>query len=133
MHHAMPRDPAWVAGYLPSAMMIVGFLVALWFFIWKRRHGGSNWPRPIQVLSTASCSTSGTSTNSTTSSSCAPPSGSAASVLEGGDGLVIDGFGPTACRPASSTSPGAVRLQTGYLYHYAFAMLIGVAASSPGI
>ena len=25
-----------------------------------------------------------------------------------------------------------VRLQTGYLYHYAFAMLIGVAALSPG-
>ena len=25
-----------------------------------------------------------------------------------------------------------VRLQTGYLYHYAFAMLIGVARSSPG-
>jgi hypothetical protein len=35
----------------------------------------------------------------------------------------------TALPPASSMSPTVVvRLQTGYLYHYAFAMLIGVAA-----
>ena len=37
--------------------------------------------------------------------------------------------GPTASPPArSSWRARAVRLQTGYLYHYAFAMLIGVAA-----
>ena len=35
---------------------------------------------------------------------------------------------PTACRRGCLTSPAtSVRLQTGYLYHYAFAMLIGVA------
>ena len=32
------------------------------------------------------------------------------------------------CRRASSMCGQAVKLQTGYVYHYAFAMLIGVAA-----
>ena len=46
-----------------------------------------------------------------------------------GDGRVIDGFGPdgVSARVMSMTSV-VVRMQTGYLYHYAFAMLIGVAA-----
>ncbi|SDG94295.1 NADH-quinone oxidoreductase subunit L [Bosea robiniae] len=45
-----------------------------------------------------------------------------------GDGLVIDGFGPdgVSARVVDVTNR-VVRLQTGYLYHYAFAMLIGVA------
>ena len=39
----------------------------------------------------------------------------------------------TAPRPACRSVTGrVVRLQTGYVYHYAFAMLIGVARSSPG-
>jgi NADH-quinone oxidoreductase subunit L len=46
-----------------------------------------------------------------------------------GDVTVIDGIGPdgVAARVLDVTRQ-AVRLQTGYLYHYAFAMLIGVAA-----
>jgi NADH-quinone oxidoreductase subunit L len=46
-----------------------------------------------------------------------------------GDGWLIDGFGPDgiSARVLDMTR-GAVRLQTGYVYHYAFAMLIGVAA-----
>ena len=46
-----------------------------------------------------------------------------------GDGTVIDGLGPDgiAARVLDATR-GAVRLQTGYVYHYAFAMLIGVVA-----
>jgi NADH-quinone oxidoreductase subunit L len=46
-----------------------------------------------------------------------------------GDGWLIDGFGPdgVSARVLDATR-GMVRLQTGYLYHYAFAMLIGVAA-----
>lgn len=45
-----------------------------------------------------------------------------------GDGLVIDGLGPDgiSARVVDVTNR-VVRLQTGYLYHYAFAMLIGVA------
>ena len=45
-----------------------------------------------------------------------------------GDGRIIDGFGPNgvAARVVDVTR-GVVRLQTGYVYHYAFVMLIGVA------
>ncbi|MEM5500695.1 NADH-quinone oxidoreductase subunit L [Ahrensia kielensis] len=46
-----------------------------------------------------------------------------------GDGWLIDGFGPNniAAR-VSGLAQRAVKVQTGFLYHYAFAMLIGVAA-----
>jgi NADH-quinone oxidoreductase subunit L len=46
-----------------------------------------------------------------------------------GDGRLIDGWGPDGVSAwVLDVTRGAVRLQTGYLYHYAFAMLIGVAA-----
>jgi NADH-quinone oxidoreductase subunit L len=47
----------------------------------------------------------------------------------GGDGAIIDGLGPNgvAARVLDATRE-AVRLQSGYVYHYAFAMLIGVVA-----
>ncbi|HTS41405.1 MAG TPA: NADH-quinone oxidoreductase subunit L [Xanthobacteraceae bacterium] len=47
---------------------------------------------------------------------------------KGGDGWLIDGFGPdgVSARVLDITR-NAIRLQTGYLYHYAFAMLIGAA------
>ena len=45
-----------------------------------------------------------------------------------GDGTVIDGLGPdgVAARVIDITNR-VVRLQTGYIYHYAFVMLVGVA------
>jgi NADH-quinone oxidoreductase subunit L len=44
-----------------------------------------------------------------------------------GDGLLIDGFGPDGISArVLDVTRGAVRIQSGYLYHYAFAMLIGV-------
>jgi NADH-quinone oxidoreductase subunit L len=47
---------------------------------------------------------------------------------KGGDGFVIDGFGPDGVSArVLDVTRNVVRLQTGYLYHYAFAMLIGVA------
>jgi NADH-quinone oxidoreductase subunit L len=48
---------------------------------------------------------------------------------KGGDGWLIDGFGPDGVSArVLDVTRNVVRLQTGYLYHYAFAMLIGVAA-----
>ncbi|WP_173974053.1 NADH-quinone oxidoreductase subunit L [Magnetospirillum sp. LM-5] len=47
---------------------------------------------------------------------------------KGGDGALIDGVGPDGVAAATKAIAGKVgRLQSGYLYHYAFAMLIGVA------
>jgi NADH-quinone oxidoreductase subunit L len=47
---------------------------------------------------------------------------------KGGDGFIIDGLGPDGVSArVLDVTRNVVRLQTGYLYHYAFAMLIGVA------
>ncbi len=46
-----------------------------------------------------------------------------------GDGLVIDGLGPDGISArVLDASRGAVKLQSGYIYHYALAMLLGVVA-----
>jgi NADH-quinone oxidoreductase subunit L len=46
----------------------------------------------------------------------------------GGDQAIIDRFGPDGVAAAAlATARRAARLQTGFVYHYAFAMLIGVA------
>jgi NADH-quinone oxidoreductase subunit L len=48
---------------------------------------------------------------------------------KGGDGFIIDGMGPDGVSArVLDVTRNVVRLQTGYVYHYAFAMLIGVAA-----
>ncbi|MGF6433727.1 NADH-quinone oxidoreductase subunit L [Bradyrhizobium elkanii] len=45
-----------------------------------------------------------------------------------GDGFIIDGFGPDGVSArVLDVTRNVVKLQTGYLYHYAFAMLIGAA------
>jgi NADH-quinone oxidoreductase subunit L len=45
-----------------------------------------------------------------------------------GDGRIIDGLGPDGISARIIDVAGRVsRLQTGYVYHYAFAMLLGVA------
>jgi NADH-quinone oxidoreductase subunit L len=47
-----------------------------------------------------------------------------------GDGFIIDGLGPDGVSArVLDVTRGVVKIQTGYLYHYAFAMLIGVAGA----
>ncbi len=51
------------------------------------------------------------------------------SLWKTGDGAIIDGLGPDGVSSAiRMLSRRAGALQSGYLYHYAFAMLLGVAA-----
>jgi NADH-quinone oxidoreductase subunit L len=46
-----------------------------------------------------------------------------------GDGMIIDGLGPDGISArVLDAARGAVRLQSGYVYHYALAMLLGVVA-----
>ena len=46
-----------------------------------------------------------------------------------GDGAIIDGIGPDGISArVIDIANRAIKLQSGYIYHYAFAMLIGVAA-----
>jgi NADH-quinone oxidoreductase subunit L len=48
---------------------------------------------------------------------------------KGGDGWLIDGFGPDGVTArVLDVTRNVMRLQSGYLYHYAFAMMIGAAA-----
>jgi NADH-quinone oxidoreductase subunit L len=48
---------------------------------------------------------------------------------KGGDGRIIDGLGPDGISArVMDIARRAVKLQSGFVYHYAFAMLIGVAA-----
>ncbi|MGA0600705.1 NADH-quinone oxidoreductase subunit L [Caulobacter sp. KR2-114] len=48
---------------------------------------------------------------------------------KGGDQKLIDGLGPNGVSAVSyAVGKGTGRLQTGYVYHYAFVMLLGVAA-----
>ncbi len=47
---------------------------------------------------------------------------------KGGDGAVIDGTIDGTANAVGWTAGRIIRLQTGYVYHYAFAMLIGIAA-----
>jgi NADH-quinone oxidoreductase subunit L len=119
-HHA----PAWV-GTLPFVMGLLGIAVAWLAYIWRPELPGifarrfralylfllNKWyfdelydallVRPTMALGVE--------------------------LWKKGDGAVIDGLGPDGI--ASTTVRLAVRagrLQTGYLYHYAFVMLIGV-------
>jgi NADH-quinone oxidoreductase subunit L len=47
---------------------------------------------------------------------------------KGGDQRIIDGFGPDGVAAVSqAVGRGASRVQSGYVYHYAFVMLLGVA------
>jgi NADH-quinone oxidoreductase subunit L len=47
---------------------------------------------------------------------------------KGGDGAVIDGTIDGTANAVQALTRRAVKLQTGYVYHYAFWMLIGLAA-----
>ncbi len=121
MHHL----PTWVP-YLPTVMMVLGFLISYLFYIRKpylpvelaNQHPLlykfllNKWyfdelyefifVRPAKCIGHF--------------------------LWKKGDGMVIDGFGPDGVSArVVDVARGATRIQTGYLYHYAFAMLIGVA------
>jgi NADH-quinone oxidoreductase subunit L len=121
----MEHIPLWI-GLLPTAMMVIGFLIA-WFFYIRRpdipvelakqhefmyRFLLNKWyfdelydvifVRPTKWLGRT--------------------------LWKSGDGWLIDGFGPDGVSArVLDVTRNVVRLQTGYLYHYAFAMLIGAA------
>jgi len=123
---AMHETPLSVK-FLPTLMMLGGWGVAMWFYLYRpdlpvelaRQHDGlyrfllNKWyfdelydfifVRPALWLGRL--------------------------LWKGGDGWLIDGFGPDGVSArVIDVTRNVVRLQTGYLYHYAFAMLVGVAA-----
>lgn len=50
-----------------------------------------------------------------------------------GDGKIIDGLGPDGiAATVAASSEGAGEMQSGYIYHYAFSMLIGLVVMASG-
>ncbi|HRY03425.1 MAG TPA: NADH-quinone oxidoreductase subunit L [Beijerinckiaceae bacterium] len=121
------HDVALGVGLAPSFMMIGGFLVALWFYILKpgtaRRLAEAN-PVLYRFLLNKWYF------DELYDAIFVRPAFWIGRVFwKQGDGKIIDGLGPDGISArVVDIAKGAVRLQTGYLYHYAFAMLIGVAA-----
>jgi NADH-quinone oxidoreductase subunit L len=124
--HEMHAIPAW-AGYAPTAMMVLGFLVSLYVYVLK--------PGTAQALARAFPRLYQFLLNKWYFDELydflfvRPAFAIGRLFWKGGDGAIIDRLGPdgVAARVADGARL-AVRLQTGYVYHYAFAMLIGVAA-----
>ncbi|MCC6921016.1 MAG: NADH-quinone oxidoreductase subunit L [Alphaproteobacteria bacterium] len=124
--HARHEVPEWVV-WAPWVVTVFGFLIAAYYFLWRPQRAAAlaaqngllysflknKWyvdelydlifVRPAMWLGRF--------------------------LWKKGDGWTIDGLGPdgVAAR-VLDVARGAVRVQTGFIYHYAFAMLIGVAA-----
>ncbi|MGV6873745.1 NADH-quinone oxidoreductase subunit L [Pseudochelatococcus sp. B33] len=124
--HDMHEVPLWVK-LAPLVMMIAGFVLALWFYVLdpaKPRQLASANPllyrfllnkwyidELYDLLFVRSAKWIGRF------------------LWKQGDGWLIDGHGPDGVSARVLDVTGrVVKLQSGYVYHYAFAMLIGVAA-----
>ena len=121
MHHI----PEWI-GFMPTAMMILGFVVA-WLFYIRRPYLPVELARQHQMLYQFLL-------NKWYFDELydlifvRPAKWLGRFLWKKGDGFVIDGFGPDGVSArVLDVTRNVVKLQTGYLYHYAFAMLIGVA------
>jgi NADH-quinone oxidoreductase subunit L len=124
--HEMHEIPGWVS-LVPTVMMIGGFLVSLYMYVLR--------PGTAQKLAAAFPSLYQFLLNKWYFDELydkifVKPAFALGRLLwKDGDGRIIDGIGPDGV--AARVIDGArlaARAQTGYLYHYAFAMLIGVAA-----
>jgi NADH-quinone oxidoreductase subunit L len=121
MHHISP-----VIALLPTVMMVIGFAVSWMFYIRRPylpvelanhhqllyRFLLNKWyfDELYEVIFVKPAKWLGTM------------------LWKKGDGMVIDGLGPDGVSArVLDVTRNVVRLQSGYLYHYAFAMLIGVA------
>ena len=122
MHH-IPWQVAW----LPTGMMAIGLLIA-WFFYIRRPDIPEELARQHEVLYRFLL-------NKWYFDEIydylfvRPTLWLGRLLWKGGDGWLIDGFGPDGVSArVLDVTRNVVRLQTGYLYHYAFTMLIGAAA-----
>ncbi|MGR7997567.1 MULTISPECIES: NADH-quinone oxidoreductase subunit L [unclassified Xanthobacter] len=124
--HAMHEIPEMIV-LAPTAMMVLGFLVAYWFYIVN--------PKVPVALAQSQDALYRFLLNKWYFDELynvlfvRPALWLGRLLWKRGDGTIIDGFGPDGVSARVLDVTGrVVRLQTGYLYHYAFVMLIGVAA-----
>ena len=116
MHHI----PAAIA-YLPTVMMVLGFAVA-WVFYISRPY------LPVELAEQQPLLYKWYFDELYDAIFVRPAKWLGRFLWKKGDGFVIDGFGPDGVSARVLDVTRRVRrVQTGYLYHYAFVMLIGVA------
>jgi NADH-quinone oxidoreductase subunit L len=122
MHH-VPLE----IGILPTVMMAVGFVIA-WHFYIRRPDIPVELARTHEMLYKFLLNK--WYFDEIYDTIFVKPTKALGRLLwKGGDGWLIDGFGPDGVSArVLDVTRNVVRLQTGYLYHYAFAMLIGAAA-----
>ncbi len=122
MHHVSLE-----IGLLPTVMMALGFLVA-WHFYIRRPDIPVELARQHEVLYKFLLNK--WYFDEIYDALLVEPTKKLGRLLwKGGDGWLIDGFGPDGVSArVLDVTRNVIRLQSGYLYHYAFAMLIGAAA-----
>jgi len=123
--HDMHGVPGWVK-YSPFVMMILGFLLAFLFYVAK-----PHLPRELaesQPILYRFLLNKWYFDEIYDFIFVNPAKAIGRFLWKQGDGRIIDGIGPDGVAAhVSNIAAGAVKLQSGYLYHYAFAMLIGLA------
>jgi NADH-quinone oxidoreductase subunit L len=121
------HDLHWSIPYIPTVMMAIGFLVAWQFYI-RRPDIPASLARTQEPLYRFLLNK--WYFDELYDLIFVRPALWLGRVLwKGGDGFIIDGLGPDGVSArVLDVTRNVVRLQTGYLYHYAFAMLIGIAA-----
>ena len=119
--------PAWYIAILPTVMMVIGFAIA-WLFYIRRPELPVELARQQEPLY-AFLLNKWYFDEIYDFLLVRPTLWLGRLLWRGGDERVIDGFGPDGISArVIDVTRSVIRLQTGYLYHYAFAMLIGVAA-----
>jgi len=121
--HRVPLD----IGILPTVMMAVGFVIA-WHFYIRRPDIPVELARTHELLYKFLLN-KWYFDEIYDAIFVRPTKWLGRTLWKSGDGWLIDGFGPDGVSArVLDVTRNVVRLQTGYLYHYAFAMLIGAAA-----
>jgi NADH-quinone oxidoreductase subunit L len=124
--HDMHEIPHWV-GFAPFVMMLIGFIGAWWVYIAR--------PGSAQRIAAANPVLYRFFLNKWYFDELynvlfvKPAFWVGRLFWKGGDGAIIDRLGPDGiANRVLYAARNIAALQTGYLYHYAFAMLMGVAA-----
>ena len=120
-HHV----PDWVI-FAPAAVMLLGFAVAWFFYIdhpdWPAKMAAKQGPLYLFLYNKWYFD------ELYDAIFVRPAKWIGYKLWKIGDGKIIDGFGPDGVSAGiADWTKQTVRLQSGYVYHYAFAMLIGVA------
>lgn len=124
--HEMHNIPLW-AKYMPTIMMVLGFAVAYLFYVVDRS-------LPVRLARSQDALYQFLLNKWYIDEIydflfVKPALWVGRFLWKQGDVRVIDGYGPNGVSARVMDVTGrVVRLQSGYLYHYAFVMLIGVAA-----